>query len=195
MKLSDEAVREFQEIYKKKYGKEISHAEAYESASRLLGLFEVLLKGAQVERARKLRLKDEPKGFHINGGPYTCFICGKYVSDEETWYDKYGIKCLVCQRAVEKRVVPGKICQDKDSWYSMWELDHYFKIKHQTARKLIRQGKLKARVITSQDDDAYCFVFLIKENLILGLKPRSTLVKHENGRFSTSLEERTIQFD
>ncbi len=195
MSLPDEAVREFQEIYKKEYGKEISHAEAYEAASNLIGLFEILLKGEREDRARKLRLKDEPKGFHIKGGPYNCFICHKYVSDEETWYDKYGIKCLICQRAVEKRVVPGKICQNKDSWYSMWELDHYFKIKPQAARKLIRQGKLKARVITSQGDHAYCFIFLTKENPILGSKPKSTLVKHEDGSFSTLQEERTIQFD
>jgi len=164
MKISDEAIKEFQEIYKEKYGKELSHAEAYESASNLLGLFEVLLKGAQVDRARKLRLKDEPKGFHIKGGPYTCFICHKYVSDEETWYDKYGIKCLVCQHALERKHVPLKYFKDTKSWYALWELKSEFGIHPQTAMKLVREGKLVAHVIPNENGRPYYHIFPKAEN-------------------------------
>lgn len=42
MKLSKEAVEEFQQIYKKEFGKEISYAEAEDMGIRLINLFEVI---------------------------------------------------------------------------------------------------------------------------------------------------------
>lgn len=44
MKLSDKDVEEFQELYKQHYGVEISKQDAYERASRLVRLMEVLSK-------------------------------------------------------------------------------------------------------------------------------------------------------
>jgi hypothetical protein len=42
MKLSKEAMEKFKEIYKKKYGEEISDEEAYEKGRRLIRLFKLI---------------------------------------------------------------------------------------------------------------------------------------------------------
>ena len=39
--LSEKAIEEFQEIYKKKFGKEISYQDASESGQRLVNLFKI----------------------------------------------------------------------------------------------------------------------------------------------------------
>ena len=44
MKLNQEAVLEYQEIFSQTYGEEISYADAEEEAQNLLTLFQVLLK-------------------------------------------------------------------------------------------------------------------------------------------------------
>ena len=97
MELSDKSIKEFQVIYKKKYKKDISWEDAREGAYGLARLAELMYDQAIVEHKRKLRLKDSPKGFHLEGVGYTCFICKNSISSEETWYDKWGIKCLICQ--------------------------------------------------------------------------------------------------
>jgi len=42
MQLSKEAIEEFQKIYKKEFGKEISYKEAYEKGMRLITLMEIV---------------------------------------------------------------------------------------------------------------------------------------------------------
>lgn len=42
MNLSDESISEFQEIWKKEYGKEISKKEAHEYGTKLIGFFQIL---------------------------------------------------------------------------------------------------------------------------------------------------------
>ena len=44
MKLSDEAISEYQKILKEDYGKEISREEAYEQGLRLVEFFDLLYK-------------------------------------------------------------------------------------------------------------------------------------------------------
>jgi len=41
MIISDEKLEEFREIYRREYGQDISKEDAYESASKLLGLFKL----------------------------------------------------------------------------------------------------------------------------------------------------------
>jgi len=163
MSLSKKAIDEFKEIYKKEYKKELNDAEASEAANNLVGLFKILYDCEAREQQRKHRLKKEPGGFHVDG-TYSCRICHRDVSGDESWYDEYGLKCLLCTKAVKEGAVPPFVCKDRDSWYAMWELDSKFKIKHPTARKLIRQGKLKARIVAYQDGKPYEYVFLKKEN-------------------------------
>ena len=164
MSLSKESIEEFKKIYKEKYGKELNDQEAYESASNLLGLFDALYKSALEEHKRKHRLKKEPEGFHLTDGIYNCLICHVQISKETSWYDKWGIKCLLCQKAVKNGIIPSFVCKDRDSWYAIWQLEKNFGIKHQTAKKMAREGKLKARIVPYNNGDPYEYIFLKKEN-------------------------------
>ncbi|MFH1423389.1 MAG: hypothetical protein ABIG29_00300 [Candidatus Nealsonbacteria bacterium] len=163
MSLSKETINEFKVIYKDKYKKELTDAEASEAANNLVGLFNVLFDIANRELRWKHRLKKEPEGFHLDG-EYTCSICHRQVARDENWYDQWGIKCLLCQKAVKGGLVPGFACRHSDSRYTMWQLQDKFGIKHPTARKLVRQGKLKARIVPYADGKPYEYVFLKKEN-------------------------------
>ena len=182
MSLSEEAIKEFKEIYEKKHGKELSDAEASESANNLFNLVRVLHEQAQIDYRRKLRLKDEPKGFHLTGEGYTCPICRMSMSNENTWYDKYGMKCILCQKALEKRIIPVSAVKNRDSWYSVHDFDYYYGIRSQRVHKLVREGKLKSRIIPSPDSGVHFELFLIKDNPdVLIKKPESYVVKTEDG--------------
>ncbi len=164
MSLSKEGIDEFKEIFKKEYGKELTDAEAYESAHNLIGLFDVLLKCHRRDLERQARLKKEPKGFTLDDGEYTCSICHQQQAPGEIWYDKWGITCSLCRKAVQSGIVPRFACSQSDSWYQMWELERNFGIKHPTARKLVREEKLKARIVLAENGKPYEYVFLKKEN-------------------------------
>jgi len=113
------------------------------------------------DKIKENKLKENPKGFNLEGnGQYTCPICGRSTVANEMWYDKYGQKCTTCQKAIDKKIIPGSVCKNKDSWYSTWEFEHYFKIKTPTVNKLVRQSIIKGRVIP----EINCSIFLIKDN-------------------------------
>ncbi len=163
MQLSEKQIKEFQEIYKKVYGKEISYEEAADSAQRVFNLVKLVYEAKKKETKRQEKLKDNPKGFHIEGEGYSCAICGQRISNEETWYDKWGIKCLVCQKAINKKIVPGSIIKNKDSWYSEFDLKHYFNMNHHVRKRYVKEGILKARTIKN-NGRVHVHVFLIKDN-------------------------------
>lgn len=182
MELSDERIKEFQEIYKKEYGKELSWKEAAEGARSLLGLAQIAYDSYKTECLRKRKLKDNPKGFHLDDGKtYSCRICRESISNERTWWDEGGIKCLHCQKALDKKIIPKSVCKNDKSWYATWEFDYYFKIKTPTIQKFVRQGKLKSRIIPGINGGKHFELFLIKDNPgVLPEKPESYLVKEEN---------------
>lgn len=159
-----EAIAELKELYLKENGKELSDAEASDAAYRLYGLAELAMEVAKRDILRKRQLRKEPGGFHITDGTYNCMVCGVPVTGEQSWYDCYGVKCLLCQQAVNEGIVPGFVCTARDSHYGMWELKSKFKITSATARKLIREGKLHARIVMADDGKPHEYVFLKKEN-------------------------------
>lgn len=72
------------------------------------------------------------------------------------------------------------------------ELQDYFGIKYQTARKLVRLGKLKARIVEGNNGKPYCYIFLIKDNPgVLGPKPKSINKQNEDGSFSIEFAKPT----
>ncbi len=166
MSLSDKAIQEYKEIYKKEYGKDISDSEAREQGERLTRFFDVLFQIAQKEQKRKLRLKKETKGFHLDEGegPYNCRVCYRSVSGKEAWWDLNGVKCSDCQRNIEERVVPGEICQDDELWIKDWQLRSDYSLHSSTARKLRREGILKGRDLKTKDGAIYYTVYLKSEN-------------------------------
>jgi hypothetical protein len=168
MGLSDKSIKEFQRIFKENYNHPVSYEEAEEYGSRLVGFFQLLHEMHISDEKKKNRLKESPKGFPLKEeSTYNCCICYRSVTGEEGWYDKYGNKCLDCQRALDKKVIPGYICKDRDSFYLTWELKDKFGIHPATAKKMVREGKLKARVIKNKHDKVHEYIFIRKENIKL----------------------------
>ncbi|MCK4799331.1 MAG: hypothetical protein KAT05_18305, partial [Spirochaetes bacterium] len=119
---------------------------------------------AIIEHKRKLKLKDNPKGFHLKGNGYTCFICKNSISNEETWYDKWGIKCLTCQKAIDKKIIPASLAKNDKSWYSKYDLESRFNIDRHIMNRFIKEGILKPRIIPNNSGKPHAYLFLIKDN-------------------------------
>jgi len=168
MPLSDKAVQEFKDIFKKEYGQDLTDAEAREQGERLVGLFEILYKQAQIEYQRKLRLKKEKiKGFYLDPteGPYTCAICRENYPGNDIWWNPKGLRCRDCWRNIQKRIIPSLTYRSEDkTWIQEWQLQSYFSIHPSTRRKLRREGLLKGRDLKREDGSIYCTVYLVKEN-------------------------------
>jgi hypothetical protein len=174
--LSQEQIDEFKEIFKKHYGKELSNEEAYESAHNLVNYFELLLDLYLTDLKRKKKLEKYPKGFHLEGEGYTCCICHTCISNKETWYNKNGIKCLPCQKALNKKIIPQSVCKDDKSWFFAYDLKSEQGLHYSTVQKMIREGKLKVKNIPSESGKGIHFqVFLVKENkeFIKGLRNKN----------------------
>lgn len=161
--LSEKAIEEFKEIYKKKTGKKLNDQEAYESAQNLINLFKILWECDKKDKRKQYRLKTEPNGFPV-AGTYNCIVCHTYINETTGWYDEYGQKCFPCRRAVKEKIIPAFVCKNSDSYYMIWQLKSNFNIHPQTARKLIRQGVFKARVITNDNGQPHEYILLKKEN-------------------------------
>ncbi len=148
VQLKPEQVEEFKRIYKKAHGKELTDEEAWEGARSLARLAEIAFDAYVEDTRRKQRLEKEPKGYHLEEGrTYTCCICHDSISGQQTWYDKSGIKCLLCQRAIDRRVIPRSACTNRDSWVPAWMITRDLHIHTSTIQKYIRTGELKARNI------------------------------------------------
>ena len=160
-RVSDESLDKFIEVSEKEGHKYETREDARQSANNLVGFFDVLIQIDQEEKARVRKLEDHPKGYAIPAKGHTCPLCGHCLFDVDMWYDKWGMKCMNCQNALNKKVVPGYVFRDykheksvSDSTLS-WKADLHI----QTIRKLVRQGKLKARIVPNGP-----YVFLRKEN-------------------------------
>ena len=159
--VSDESLDKFIEISEKEGHEYKTREDARQAANNLVDFVDVLIQIDQEEKARVRKLEKHPKGYAIQAKGHTCPLCGNCLFDVEMWYDKWGMKCMNCQNALNKKIVPGYVFRDyrheksvTDSTLS-WKMD----IHIQTLRKLARQGKLKARLIPNGP-----YVFLRKEN-------------------------------
>lgn len=166
--LSDKAVKEFKDIFKKEYGQNLTDAEARDQGERLLGFFEILYKQAQTEHVRKIRLKNEKiKGFFLetSDGHYTCAICRETRPGNEIWWNPKGLKCRNCWRNIQKRVIPSLAYDRNDKiWIKEWQLQSDYGLHPATRGKLRREGLLKGRDLKRKDETTYCTVYLVKEN-------------------------------
>jgi len=164
MDSTNEQIRSFKELWLKKFNKELTNAEALEYSNNLLNLFRALLEVDRRVKQWDERLKNEPHGFSFpDSGSYNCNICYQTISDKTGWYDQFGIKCRVCQKAVNDGVVPGSIIADRKSWYSPGELKDKYGWSHPTLKKKIKLSELKVREIKS-GESYWFYVFLKEEN-------------------------------
>lgn len=163
MEPSEKLIQETKTTLEKKHGREISWEEARKAAWDIQRLARVVLSMTREEIRRKKMLEESPKGFYLDCRG-TCFICGESPINEKLWYDKYGIKCMICQKAINDKIIPAAISNKKDSWYSKYELELYFNIKGAFLNKLIRQGVLKGRTIPGDKKKIHLQLFLIRDN-------------------------------
>lgn len=164
--LSDKAIRDYKETFKKEFGQDLTDAEAREQGERLVALVDLLLEQAQIEHRRKLRLKKEPDGFCLEEGEgfYNCRVCYQQVSGKSAWWDLNGVKCLDCQRNINEGVVPSEVCEDHDLVISNWEFKDKYGLHPSTVRKLKREGKIKGRELKDKKGTVYHTVYLVSEN-------------------------------
>lgn len=161
VQVSDDSLEEFIELSKKEGVEYKDRSKAREAANNMVNLVDILFQIDQQERGRKKRLETEPKGFTFPGEGRGCSLCHHMVSGD-MWYDKWGQQCLDCHEAYKKRLVPGFVFKDHKHEKSVTGsiLESKYGVKHMTLKKLVRQGKLKARVIPGNG----VMVFLRKEN-------------------------------
>ena len=175
MEISDKHLQELKTLLEKKEGREYSMAEVEEAGRQLVGLARIFVDSWQDDQRRQKKLKENPKGFILEGVGYTCFICHRSTETGENWYDKWGIKCSICQEAINRKEIPPSLAKHRDSWYSKYDLESAFKLKGKVLNSWVREGLLKQRVITSRGKGTYYTLFLIKDNK--GFLPPKKLVE------------------
>lgn len=159
-KKREELTAELKQLLEKEKGREVSDQELFEAEHWLRGYAELMLDLYIKDEGRQEKLKENPKGFHLEGEGYSCFICGTSISKEQTWYDQHGIKCLTCQSAIDKKIIPATAASDKDSWYTIYDLEHHFFINRYGVKKLVKEGLLNPRIIP----DNNCQLFFIEDH-------------------------------
>lgn len=164
VQLSDESIQKFKDLMEKKTGKEVTWAEAAEGGRNLVNLFDVLYKCEIEHRRWDKRLETEPKGFALEGNGRNCAICGESTREDTNWYDKWGIKCLTCQRSIDKKIIPGSIARNQDNRYSPYDLETRFGMKKPTLRKMVKEGIIKARIVPTEKGGVHYYIILEKDN-------------------------------
>lgn len=140
-----------------RYETEFEYREAAQNLVSFVELaFEVALEQASWDR----RLRDEPSGFTMAGGGRCCSLCSTCVSGD-IWYTKWGLMCVNCHTAYDKKIVPGYVFKDSknEKHATDWWLAHHTGLTTQTIRKLIRQGKIVARKVPNGP-----YVILVRDN-------------------------------
>ncbi len=130
---------------------------------RMEGLSKFMEEWKEEDERRKKKLEENPKGFHLEGR-FSCNICHAGTPEGDNWYDEYGIKCLICQKAIDEGEIPATVASDKESWYSKYDLEDRFSLKGTTLRKWIKDGLIKPRVISYYGKGSHYELFLIEDN-------------------------------
>ncbi len=156
-------IEEMKQLSREKGDHEFTHEEAYDAALNLSNFAKLIFDMAMERTRKKDRLKKESGGFPVDGH-YNCLVCGYLIDEKNGWYDWYGQTCLTCRSAIKSGIIPTFVCQEHESYYSMWHLKDKFKIHPATARKMIRLGTLKARIVLTADGKPHTYIFLKKEN-------------------------------
>lgn len=163
MATSEKKIQNIKDILEKDHGREFTWEEATKTMRDIETLARIVAEIAKEDFRRQKLLKEQPKGFHLDGGS-SCEICGTITSKENSWFDKYGLKCMACQKAINTKVIPGSIAKDKESWYSSSDLHSYFNIKGADLNRYVKQSILKSRIVQGEGEKIHLQLFLIKDN-------------------------------
>ena len=174
MEPTDKEIQQVKAILEKQREREFTWEEATRAAWDIRSFANIMFDAATEELKRQVRLKESPKGFHLEGRGYTCQICGSSASDENSWFDKYGLKCMTCQDAINKKIISGSVAKDKKSWYTKYELEMFFNLKGKLLNLCLKEGFLKDRKIPGKGKSIHLQLFLIRDNKAV-LPPKSLL--------------------
>jgi hypothetical protein len=163
-KKKEERKEELRVLLEKERGHEITDHELFEADLWLTNYAKLMYDFAKTDFLRKEKLKENPKGFHLEGKGYTCCVCHDSVSDEQTWYDENGIKCLICQDALDKNIIPPSVASDHESWYSVHDFEGSFFMKPNAVRRFVKEGLLKPRIIPTASGKNHYQLFLIEDH-------------------------------
>lgn len=171
-------LKEVRKTLEKEHERPLSGHELTGTASFLKLLAELAVEHAIREQAWLKKLEEHPQGFHPEGAGYTCPICHYNVSENGAWYDRHGLKCMTCQKALDERVIPASLMKKPDSFYTESELDYFFNLKKKMLNNWVKKGLLVARTVPEMDGrnkGAHIRLFLRSDNK--GFLPPKRLLK------------------
>ncbi|MEO3404712.1 helix-turn-helix transcriptional regulator [Mucilaginibacter sp. CAU 1740] len=149
----------------KKHGTEINEEEADKVLDFIYKMAPIAIAQATREMKWQQKLEDHPNGFAIRGNKHACRLCGNGSNENERWYDRFGLKCMACQSAVNKGIVPGEVVSNHSLFYTEFNLDDYFGLKEKDLKDWIKKGLLKPRVIPRSDGKGKHYqVFLVNDH-------------------------------
>lgn len=164
MELSDKGFEKFVKEAKKD-GVNLSTDEEYRQLHRdLYALAELTFDIWRFQKSLDRRLDENPEGFTFPADGRMCRLCmGGGAGD--LWYDKRGMRCMDCQAAFVKKVIPGYVFTDDKNKKHITEtsLIVRFKADRKEIRRRIKEGVLKARRIEHGQFPA-TLIFLKSEN-------------------------------
>ena len=153
-----------------------------EDAGKVLDFMDKMVRLAMDQYHREAKweaeLQDHPEGFVFDESGYGCRICGS--GTKEGWYDRFGLKCQLCQKAVDQGIIPGEVTRDATLYYNEYELERDFNLAGKALTEWLRQGILKARTITGSNGRSRHYrIFLLEDNAAF-LPPKAMLECHES---------------
>lgn len=173
----DLSEKEFQLFMKKakKEGVELETEEQYRQLQRdMYALAELTLDMYKIHKQFEARLEREPGGFMFPAEGRICKLC-MGGGGGDFWYDKRGMRCMDCQTAFIKNVIPGYVFTDNKNKRHITETGLVVRhsVDRKEIRKYIKEGVLKPRRI---DHGKYqpTLVFLKSENPNLTIFHAST---------------------
>ena len=151
-------------VLEKEHGREFTDEEVDNVASFMRKMAEIEISSFLEGQRRQQKLKEFPDGFHLDKEGYCCSICGSGATGEDSWFDQYGLKCGICQGAINRKEIPPNLGQDKEGWYMDWELEHHFCLKSPVLRQCVKNRLLNMRTINRNGKGVHRRIFLIREN-------------------------------
>lgn len=130
-------------------------------------LANVILDLYKWEKSMRKKLETLPQGFKFPASNMTCNVClGETFS--EMWYDQLGMRCVDCQRAYQKKVIPKYIVQGNRNGAYITEtyLSSKTGLKSEQIKKRVSTGELKARIIVHHKKPD-TWLFLKNENPLI----------------------------
>lgn len=132
-------------------------------------LAKMMGKHEAIRNIRNRRLEKEPEGFFLEAseGTLNCGICNRSFPCHKIWWTLDTQYCADCWNNIQKGNIPKGIkgrWHNEGQWISEWQIKDRHGVHPATRGKYVRNGFLKARQLTDDNETIYCTVFLVDEN-------------------------------